>query len=567
MSKDRKRFAMNWLVMTFVVLAIAIVGVAAVVIGKDPSMYGVKKRDLVPSYEIDRTVVVEFEDGSEMETKIPFRIHSDQPFYVKLDLSGVGMVEGKTLSFVAKDMPLRCEVDGEVIFRQSPCGCDSHFYDANALYFIHLPDDMQKEEVILRFENYTHYESVFSIDKMRVGNRIALVVDYAKEDIFGLVVAIFVSFTFVAYLLSTNFMRNVTDLECYFAYNIVLSLLVGMYIVCNLTSSYFLFHRYNLYIDMVQYTSIMFTPMCLLMSMYYRLDLKENSYLSLAIVLASCNILVQYGLTILHLSNFALMVRYSYLVVLVSDVIALYAMFTTEKTHARIGLTKASIVVFIGSQVLQLFEMYVLHKQGVSSLFLIAVMIYAMLCFIEIFSYYGDYRDEKMKSVLYQKLALEDQLTGVGNRFAYSKQIEALEENRRSCYVVLMDIDGLKYVNDTYGHTYGDKIIQLLGSMLTNFNDAHPKDVYRLGGDEFVMLYYGDKFEEFESELKELVSTYEQASVDSVNEFGVSYGYSYFDAEMCRTMERCLHLADQRMYEFKQKKHIERGKWTKEKTA
>ncbi|WP_160166010.1 GGDEF domain-containing protein [Actinoplanes sp. OR16] len=88
--------------------------------------------------------------------------------------------------------------------------------------------------------------------------------------------------------------------------------------------------------------------------------------------------------------------------------------------------------------------------------------------------------------------ANHDPLTGVGNRAAFTAGLEAAmtpEPGNRG-WLVLVDLDGFKQVNDTLGHPVGDA---LLVALAREFRDAVPAAaVSRLGGDEFALLIPGD---------------------------------------------------------------------------
>ena len=81
--------------------------------------------------------------------------------------------------------------------------------------------------------------------------------------------------------------------------------------------------------------------------------------------------------------------------------------------------------------------------------------------------------------------ASHDELTGVYNRAGYDTLISSIE--LKSTYMLYFDVDNFKYINDTYGHETGDKVLKKLVSVLQN--NFRPDDfVCRIGGDEFVVL-------------------------------------------------------------------------------
>ena len=98
-------------------------------------------------------------------------------------------------------------------------------------------------------------------------------------------------------------------------------------------------------------------------------------------------------------------------------------------------------------------------------------------------------RDAKMVSED-REHARTDELTGLPNRRRFIAELELLR--RRTGTLLLLDLDGFKAVNDTYGHEVGD---QLLKQITLRFNRVLPNGVLiaRLGGDEFGVVVYGQR--------------------------------------------------------------------------
>lgn len=90
-----------------------------------------------------------------------------------------------------------------------------------------------------------------------------------------------------------------------------------------------------------------------------------------------------------------------------------------------------------------------------------------------------------------QKLALLDDLTGLGNRRAFFSSVaEELKTTRRAkgrLSLVFADLDGFKRINDTEGHVAGDEILKTVGRLITEVVAA-PQTAFRYGGDEFCVL-------------------------------------------------------------------------------
>ncbi|MCI3923157.1 bifunctional diguanylate cyclase/phosphodiesterase [Paenibacillus sp. TRM 82003] len=89
----------------------------------------------------------------------------------------------------------------------------------------------------------------------------------------------------------------------------------------------------------------------------------------------------------------------------------------------------------------------------------------------------------------YRHLAYHDPLTGLRNRFSFTEDLASVFADRAQCRVALLliDLDRFKVINDTLGHTAGDKILRMAAGRLESvLQDTNA--LYRLGGDEFIIV-------------------------------------------------------------------------------
>ena len=87
--------------------------------------------------------------------------------------------------------------------------------------------------------------------------------------------------------------------------------------------------------------------------------------------------------------------------------------------------------------------------------------------------------------------ALTDALTGLGNRRALTRDLDARSpsaERRAPLVLALFDLDGFKHYNDTFGHPAGDALLARLGANLARARRGRAARAYRMGGDEFCVL-------------------------------------------------------------------------------
>ena len=156
-----------------------------------------------------------------------------------------------------------------------------------------------------------------------------------------------------------------------------------------------------------------------------------------------------------------------------------------------------------------------------------------------------------------QSAAQTDSLTGLYNRRAFDVRLSELHAEGTSFHVVMVDLDGMKAVNDTQGHGRGDTLLTLFGQALrAQFRDTDR--VYRLGGDEFAVLMEGSDLTLSEDDVLERIDlavvTVRAASFSRV---GASAGLAWCGTAGTGgtgTPQDAVQAADARMYEQKRRK-------------
>ena len=142
---------------------------------------------------------------------------------------------------------------------------------------------------------------------------------------------------------------------------------------------------------------------------------------------------------------------------------------------------------------------------------------------------------------LYTEQTQVDGLTGLFNRETLFSDIERM--GRSITAIVEFDMNGLKYLNDNFGHTEGDKGIKTITEII---KEVAKKDMYlyRVGGDEFAILAVNSS----EEDIKETIANFNEKL--SKTSYYCSVGYSYRGNEN-KSFDEMNKEAEKRMYKAK----------------
>jgi diguanylate cyclase (GGDEF)-like protein len=161
---------------------------------------------------------------------------------------------------------------------------------------------------------------------------------------------------------------------------------------------------------------------------------------------------------------------------------------------------------------------------------------------------------ENDKKLLYQ--ATYDSLTGLKNRSSLMQALETCVKSRRKkpTAVLFIDLDGFKHVNDSLGHSAGDRLlISAAKRMMANLEGSRRSACYRFGGDEFVILLERYTAENTESVVETLLRAFDESiTLDEHDiKISLSIGISMIENDDIST-EEALRNADAAMYQSKE---------------
>lgn len=178
-----------------------------------------------------------------------------------------------------------------------------------------------------------------------------------------------------------------------------------------------------------------------------------------------------------------------------------------------------------------------------------------------LFIHYSEFsqlrRDDEISEQLIK--ISNDALTGVFSRFAYIEALRKLNKKKQDDLVVfLMDINGLKEVNDTKGHETGDELICAAARCIDSVLGKHGK-TYRIGGDEFVVFANMSK----EETLSATLALAHKTAHWKNRKFGhlsMAVGCAIAAEHIEMSVDELVKEADRRMYEQKKKYYLESGR-------
>ena len=166
-------------------------------------------------------------------------------------------------------------------------------------------------------------------------------------------------------------------------------------------------------------------------------------------------------------------------------------------------------------------------------------------------------RELKRTNEKLETLYIQDPLTELYNRFGYKQEGNSFfREHNRRVYLAFLDVDGLKKINDTYGHAMGDVAICGVANVMKKvFHDG--QILIRMGGDEFLAIGACDEHIDADEKQLEIAECLEEYTMQKCLPFALKASVGFvWNTDGEDDLETLVQKADRSMYQIKQMKKM-----------
>lgn len=172
------------------------------------------------------------------------------------------------------------------------------------------------------------------------------------------------------------------------------------------------------------------------------------------------------------------------------------------------------------------------------------------------------FRDITERKQLEEKLRYQsthDTMTNLFNRAFFDELIENFDPEKSPLTgIIIVDVDGLKEVNDQDGHKAGDQLLKKVARILSaSFRSSD--SIARIGGDEFAILLSETDDVHLHQAILRLRHNLEEANANLPNDEQISFSIGGATTAPARDLNQALMLADMRMYRQKRRKKASHG--------
>ncbi|SFC20047.1 GGDEF domain-containing protein [Butyrivibrio sp. YAB3001] len=354
----------------------------------------------------------------------------------------------------------------------------------------------------------------------------------------------------------------------------VISLLFGALSCMNLgvwLLTYYNFFSFLVYTDyetQIEYfTLYLIVPYCYVI-LYYLEDL-QNDKLFKAIMYVSWGVpLAQYALHYLfNIHMYVTLPLYEISAVFGFGILLFFAYRTSKKKNVRTSsiVQLTGLLVFSVSVmthlVLNLLGPIMYSYNTIFGRIVIAIgSIYYVLCHLSTYLIFiTESYAKKQENISLSHLAYADGLTNLANRAKADSLMEELNNASDDYCILSIDLNGLKTVNDKFGHPTGDRYIKDFAKVLTNtFSDEC--FCARIGGDEFLVVMRDAATKDINALIDRMNSALNvMNALYTEYHRSVSTGFAFRHECKDGNSHKVYLLADQRMYERKRLMHEELG--------
>lgn len=448
---------------------------------------------------------------------------------------------------------VEASVNGKVIYQYGVNMDRSFFLPGNIQCYIPILTDYAGQEIEVRMIPYTKYHEPF-LENAYLACRGQVLFDLLTDNLLIAVFCILIGFGGVAALTVTMIL-----LIRHYRYGVrlfgtlgVFMLLVSVWVMTDSNLAQ-LFCGNSQLILILSFESFMLLPVPFL-GFIDTVCAPEKRTLHVISGVYLINFVIQNFLYLTENGDFIHMLPFTHTIMVIT-VIYLLAYMTRESIVKRSFYSEGILVgvcIYVVVVVFSLIRFYQLEGRDNGRLMIPGFLLFVLVLIMMAARKFLEISESVAKTRLFQEMAYKDIMTGFCNRSAYEEKQDRHPGNvQGDLSVAMLDINNLKQINDTYGHSEGDSLICDAANCIRKAY-GEKAEYYRTGGDEFVVIFPDQaiRAEEFEERLERQLT-----EVNRLRKLKLSIadGYAVIQSSDQRkvTMEELVAEADERMYQKK----------------
>lgn len=461
--------------------------------------------------------------------------------------------------------------DGKKIYTNSESNYKNHDLVGSGIHFVYLGISSVKNRTLELKFFFSENDAWNVLPSFQILPAKYAYNDYYARHSIALVVGLFLSlFGILALFLSAGMLFYKMK---FFQLMMIgfLSICLGVWTLC-FTKLFQLF-SYDFTLNTnIEYAALYISPLPLyLLLLHMRYKQISKTLWSGLIIVACLDILIFTVTTILNFTDIVhypqtLWVFHAYVILCV---VYLFVAIISNKrifdTPTRI-LT-AGIFTFGTFAILELVRYHVMTSFHLEHTILgitwlpAGTLAFVILLVMSYIVYMYRLMSAKTEKDVLKEIAYRDSLTGIYNRAKSQRIFSSLNSTSADFAFVSIDMNGLKLINDRYGHNEGDRQLK---AFATAFHDAFAEvgTTIRLGGDEFLAIVRHEHIAEVDTALAKMAELQKELSANLLTPLEAAYGVAYrhelskdknaHSKEMAQVEpEKVYQLADERMYAMK----------------
>lgn len=482
-----------------------------------------------------------------------------------ITLPDLGELAAPTILFQSRYTTVRCFLDSKEIYSYGLSSYQKKDFTGKMYHVLTLPHEYAGKE--FHIDMIVAENNAFTkLQAPVLGTHLDVMGKFANTNFYVIATGIFIFIFGAAFLcIALLFVSNVPEVK-----SLLFSALFCMNLGAWLLTYYnvlslFIYTEYETQIE--YFTMYMIIPYCYIIVYYIQGAQKSRIFhimMYFSIAVPAVQLILHYVFNI-HLRQTLLVYHIDAVIGFI--ILCFYAInnYKNNDISASGKMQMTGLVCFVVAGFLHLI-IYALESNHIPTIetankiiICTGCMIFALCQLSTYLIYITDSYAKKQENVSLSHLAYADGLTNLPNRAKADKILDELNSATDDYCIVSIDLNGLKDVNDKFGHPTGDRYIKDFSKVLAN-SFAEEGVCARIGGDEFIVVLRDAASKDIAGMISRMNS-----ALNVMNALYTEYKRSVATGTAFRhefkecTSHEVYLLADQRMYEAKRKMHEELG--------